>query len=178
MRFMKRLNPIFLSCAALLLLAGCSGTKETLGLTREAPDEFAVVKRAPLELPPDYTLRPPEPGAPRPQEQATDQQARQAVFGLEEVRPQNTARGEDSILLQKAGADAVDPNIRSAVDRETRVMAEQDRPAVKKLLNIGKDDVEPPATLVDAEAEAERLRKNQEEGKPLSEGETPTIEEE
>ena len=28
------------------------------------PDEFQVVRRAPLILPPDYSLRPPEPGAP------------------------------------------------------------------------------------------------------------------
>ena len=32
------------------------------------PDEFAVVTRAPLSLPPDYGLRPPRPGAARPNE--------------------------------------------------------------------------------------------------------------
>ena len=46
-----------------LALSGCSDAKEQLGLTRSAPDEFAVVKRAPLAMPPDYTLRPPRPGA-------------------------------------------------------------------------------------------------------------------
>ena len=29
---------------------------------KRSPDEFAVVRRAPLILPPDYGLRPPRPG--------------------------------------------------------------------------------------------------------------------
>src|SRR3546814_5174685 len=45
-----------------------------------SPDEFRVVSRAPLTLPPDYNLRPPEPGAPRPQVGTPSQQAERAVF--------------------------------------------------------------------------------------------------
>ena len=37
------------------------------------PDEFAVESRAPLTVPPDFDLRPPEPGAPRPQEKTAKQ---------------------------------------------------------------------------------------------------------
>ena len=56
---------IAISCllfGAVLSLSACGGTKEKLGLTKKAPDEFAVVRRAPLSMPPDYTLRPPTPG--------------------------------------------------------------------------------------------------------------------
>jgi len=46
---MRRFNSIASLCLiALLGLAGCEGTKKQLGLTRSAPDEFSVVKRAPL----------------------------------------------------------------------------------------------------------------------------------
>ena len=48
-------------------VAGCESTRETFGLNKQAPDEFQVVSRAPLSLPPDFTLRVPEPGAARPQ---------------------------------------------------------------------------------------------------------------
>ncbi|WP_040612547.1 DUF3035 domain-containing protein, partial [Teichococcus cervicalis] len=42
-----------LPVACTLLLAGCGGdTARTLGFTRDAPDEFSVVTRAPLSLPP------------------------------------------------------------------------------------------------------------------------------
>ena len=66
--------------AAGAVLAGCEATKETLGLTKRSPDEFQVVSRAPLSLPPDYNLRPPTPGAPRPQEGTPRDQAQAAVF--------------------------------------------------------------------------------------------------
>ena len=59
---------------AVLALSACDSAKKQLGIERQAPDEFAVVKRAPLAMPPDYTLRPPTPGAQRPQEQTTDKQ--------------------------------------------------------------------------------------------------------
>lgn len=63
------------------LLAGCSEARQAMGLGKRAPDEFTVVKRAPLSLPPEYALRPPEPGAPRPQESSPTAQARQQVLG-------------------------------------------------------------------------------------------------
>ena len=50
--------------AAMLLIgaagvSGCSSTSKALGMTKVTPDEFRVVTKAPLVLPPDYSLRPP-----------------------------------------------------------------------------------------------------------------------
>jgi len=50
-------------------------------MSKRAPDEFAVVRRAPLIVPPDYDLRPPDPGAPRPNIGTTSDQARVALTG-------------------------------------------------------------------------------------------------
>jgi Protein of unknown function (DUF3035) len=61
------------------LLAGCTDLKQMVGLDEPMPDEFAVESRAPLTIPPDFDLRPPEPGAPRPQEKSTEQQAEQII---------------------------------------------------------------------------------------------------
>lgn len=74
---------IGLVMAGLLQLGGCSrGTvQDALGMGKRAPDEFAVVRRAPLILPPDYDLRPPDPGAPRPNIGTTSDQARVAMTG-------------------------------------------------------------------------------------------------
>lgn len=160
--------------AATLALAACSGAKEQLGLTRSAPDEFAVVKRAPLEMPPDYTLRPPRPGASRPQEQDPSQQAEGALFGNVQAGSDGLTKSE-AALLNEAGAGIAEPGIRDIVDRETATMAPKKEPVAKRLLNIGKD-AEPAATVVDPVAEAERLKQNQAEGKPVTAGETPTVE--
>ncbi len=42
-----------------LLLAGCGETGRIFGFDREGPDEFTVVRRPPLSVPPDVSLRPP-----------------------------------------------------------------------------------------------------------------------
>ena len=41
----------------------CGGTvQETFGIGKRQPDEFQIVRRQPLIVPPDSTLRPPRPG--------------------------------------------------------------------------------------------------------------------
>ena len=71
-----------------LALAGCGNSfRESLGLTRTAPDEFQVIAHAPLSMPPDINLKPPAPGAPRPQEPATRDQAQSIVVGASTGEP-------------------------------------------------------------------------------------------
>lgn len=160
-----------------LALGGCSSARETMGLNKKAPDEFKVLKRAPLELPPEYALRPPRPGAPRPQEMDTASKAAQTVFGSQEQHsqvPSNSA----SALLQQAGANSADPSIRSTLDQEVEELNETNKTVSQKLLGVtglgGKND---PASVVDAKKEAERLKENAEAGKTVTDGETPVIEE-
>ena len=63
----RRWLGIGISMTIFLTLAGCApGTvQDALGMGKRSPDEFAVVSRAPLILPPDYGLRPPAPGQSR-----------------------------------------------------------------------------------------------------------------
>ena len=170
MRFLLLILTLSISA---LSLSACEGAKKQLGLERDAPDEFAVVKRAPLEMPPEYSLRPPQPGAPRPQEQSTIDQARASVLGESGAAASDLTQGE-AALLNSAAAGA-NPDIRQIVDTEAANTVRKDEPVVKKLLNIGKDEI-PAATLVDPQAETARLKKNAAEGKPVTEGKTPTIE--
>jgi Protein of unknown function (DUF3035) len=46
-----------LTVLAGLALSGCESTKSALGLNKVTPDEFRVVTKAPLIVPPDYALR-------------------------------------------------------------------------------------------------------------------------
>ncbi len=62
-----------------MLLSGCTGLRRAVGLDQAGPDEFAVESRAPLTIPPDYDLRPPTPGAARPQEVTAADKARKVV---------------------------------------------------------------------------------------------------
>ena len=47
------------SMALVLSLGGCSGIGDALGFSKHPPDEYEVVSKAPLVVPPDYGLRPP-----------------------------------------------------------------------------------------------------------------------
>src|SRR6185369_9044239 len=115
-----------------LVVGGCSNIKQTLGLSKQSPDEFKVVSRAPLSMPPDYNLKPPTPGAPRPQEGTPRDQAKAAVFNTPDAAiadkvPPAIGEGSEgaaqsageSALLQSAGISGVNPNIRKLVDAET-----------------------------------------------------------
>jgi hypothetical protein len=66
-------------CLLPLSLGACSNFKQIIGIEKSSPDEFAVESRAPLTVPPDFGLRPPAPGAPRPQEVSAANKAQTAV---------------------------------------------------------------------------------------------------
>lgn len=60
LRLLARIAPL---AAIAITAAACGeGLKQDLGLSKQAPDEFAVVRNAPLSLPPNFNLRPPKPG--------------------------------------------------------------------------------------------------------------------
>jgi Protein of unknown function (DUF3035) len=67
------------SFCSMLLLGGCTSLRQMVGLDRTGPDEFAVESRAPLTIPPEFELRPPQLGAARPQEVSAAERARKAI---------------------------------------------------------------------------------------------------
>ena len=101
-----RIKPALLALPALAMLAGCGGGLNLFN--RDRPDEMAVSRQAPLAVPPDFALTPPEPGAPRPQTPGASQQAMDALFGGPAPRS-----GVETSAVSNAGT--ADPAIRSAV---------------------------------------------------------------
>ena len=139
--------------AAAASVTGCAGVRQAVGADKIAPDEFKVVTKAPLVMPPDYQLRPPRPGAPRPQELDPDGQARAAVFGQDVGR--EATEGERA-LVAKAGAEAVDPAIRAQIDLEAGGIVRKPENFADRILSFGDDKPDAPAP-VNAEAEQQRL---------------------
>src|SRR5208283_5335621 len=88
-----------LCLAGASLIAGCGDFKKTIGLEQTLPDEFAVESRAPLTIPPDFDLRPPQPGASRPQEKSADQQAEQII---EQAGPGGPGKQAPDVRLRSA----------------------------------------------------------------------------
>ena len=163
------------------MLVGCNNKiKRTFGVLRTPPDEFEVVSRAPLSVPPDMTLREPRPGAASLSDQIFAEQAQAAVFGVapgQATQYANTggSAGEQSLLGQ-AGALQTDPNIRARINRETAAIADAEDGFINKLLAFGTGTPNNPnEVIVDAEGETRRLRENRALGRPVTEGETPEV---
>ena len=116
---MRKSTALFLATAACGLLTACGSSGL---LNRDRPDEFAVQRQTPLVVPPDFALTPPQPGAPRPVDASTQQQALDALFGGPAPRSE-----VERNAVSRAGTAA--PGIRSAVgDPGTNTVAKVELP--------------------------------------------------
>ncbi len=111
--------------AALLALSACDTLRREAGMTKQAPDEFAVVTKAPLIIPPDFNLHPPAPGAPPLNQEGPTDSAQTALFNSSD--PQTVAAGMggnltlgERMLLANAGVQNADPAIRAELQADSR----------------------------------------------------------
>ncbi|MBD8619093.1 beta-barrel assembly complex subunit BamF [Sphingomonas sp. PP-CE-3G-477] len=104
---MRKFVPLAAGLTCVALLSGCGAGRS---LDHARPDEFAVARQAPLVIPPDFALVPPQPGAARPQDTAANAQTLDALFGG--TAPRSAA---ETGVVNDAGADSDDPGIRSSV---------------------------------------------------------------
>jgi hypothetical protein len=179
-----------MSMTIFLTLAGCGrGTvQEALGMSKRSPDEFAVVSRAPLILPPDYGLRPPAPGQSRPGVDTPSERARTSLTGEALQQPPGAdqevvsaafdERGElassgERALVAQATPTPVDPEIRRRIAEENMELAEVEEALFTRLVKWRQP--QSLGTVIDPVAESERLRANRAAGKPLTEGDSPVI---
>jgi hypothetical protein len=148
-------------------LSGCGTTAKALGMTKVVPDEFRVVTKAPLTVPPDYALRPPTPGQPRPQELQPESAARTALLGQRAAEQRDEG---EKLLASKAGGDKADPLVRYVVDDEFGQLAHKDPSFADRVMFWKKDKAAAQAaqtakasgaetsTPIDPQAEEARLK--------------------
>ena len=175
----NELFPAVLIALAAVTLGGCSAFENLGGGKKFSPDEFKIVSHSPLTMPPNAELRPPRPGEPRPQETSTADQAREALsptLAARNVAPDakvvRSGDASERALIAKAGAGGIDPNIRSQVNRDTRVIDDSNKTFIDSL--IFWRDQPTPGTIVDPSKEQQRLRDAQATGQP-STAPTPKI---
>jgi hypothetical protein len=164
----------FLLLALLPGLAGCGNgdVLRSFGLSRDAPDEFVVTARAPLSMPPTYMLRPPQPGASRPQELQPPNAAEAALVPQSALAaaPAGSSPGQLA-LVQEAGPPAP-ADIRARVDAQAAIDAP--KPGLTDKILFWFSPAEPGIT-VNAPQEAQRLRNNAALGRGVDQGETAII---
>lgn len=103
----KQLSIILLSSVA---LSACGGNG------KNSPDEFAVVERPPLAIPPESQLKPPRPGEPRAQSMDPGRRAFQALFPGKDYKLSAPKSKSEQNLLSQVGTS--EPDIRSNVNQK------------------------------------------------------------
>ena len=147
--------------AAALALSGCEQIRSAAGQGKDSPDEFAVVTKAPLVIPPDFNLKPPAPGtAPTNQIEAT-QAAQTALFPADTATVASTLPGTlspgERYFLAAAGVQNADPAIRQQIASDVKGMRAADDSFTNDMLFWKGPSPAPGSTPVDADAEARRI---------------------
>lgn len=159
------MNKKYLVLLLPFVVASCQGdVRDNLGLTREAPDEFAVERRPSLEVPPQFKLLPPSEGGSDIYISNTRETAKTAIFGETSVDAASSSGFLDRFGVQKA-----DPEIRNALKEER---GSEDPGLLDRIRSISDDSNY--KTIVDPAAERERIAGNVKEGKSVAEGEVKT----
>ena len=166
---------------SVIALTGCEETKRVFGKAKEAPDEFAVYRRAPLSLPPDSDLRPPTPGVSRPQVVNPRDQAR-AALGLSAKKTDKVdlSKSEDitrlsngeRALLALTGANKANPQIRTLVEQKTADLYETNETFTDKMVFWRSKNK---GVALDPQKELKRIREAQSLGKPLNSNDIPSV---
>ncbi|MBX3498690.1 MAG: DUF3035 domain-containing protein [Alphaproteobacteria bacterium] len=176
-----------LGLAGAMAALGACGIMDSIGGNRKvSPDEFKVVSHTPLTMPPNADLRPPRPGAPRPGDQTPQAQARAVLApaptatagrgGAARPAPApvaSTGSPAETQLLARAGGGSGGSDIRTQLNRESRILADSDRSLIDAL--IFWQDTPPPGVILDPVREQARLRAAQAQGTDPG-GATPQIE--
>jgi hypothetical protein len=131
-----------------------------------------------LTVPPDFNLRPPQPGQPRPQEGPARNQAASVLAGRQGVvvgtaAPTGAANSPGEAALLAAAGPTAPANVRARIDDETTLLDETSRSFTDRLLFWRTP--EPPGVAVDPAREQQRLRENAALGRPQTAGDTPII---
>jgi len=150
---------LLVSAAALIGASACSsGVRQALGAERSTPDEFRVVTIAPLTVPPEYNLRPPQPGELRAEDVFQDRQARRALFG-----DLDSSRATDGEILfaARAGAADANPDVRALIDGESAGIVRKRESLADRVLFWRDDErlVDDAGQPLDPEAERERVER-------------------
>ena len=117
---MKHLKPAIIPVILISALAsgGCSSATKALGLTKQAPNEFNILTKAPLIVPPEYNLLPPRVGESSSENNYSQKAARDALIGnIDAAEP---SRGE-IVLMSKAGVGQANQEIRVEIDGQNSV---------------------------------------------------------
>jgi hypothetical protein len=104
------------AAASVVALGGCESVRKAVGAEKVTPDEFRVVTKAPLVVPPEYNLRPPRPGEPRKEDLIPADAKNYGDYGG------SSASAAEQLLVGKLAQNGSDPTVRLQIDADAGVV--------------------------------------------------------
>ena len=176
-RCSKPMLRIALLALAAGLLAGCDTLRDASGAGKQPPDEFAVLTKAPLIIPPDYNLRPPQPGAAPTNQVEPTKTAQQTLYAQDPQTVASNMTGSysqgEKLLLAYAGVQNADPAIRQDLASDSKSMQGATDDFTDSVLFWKKPAPGAAETSVNADAEAGRVSAQQAAGQKVGSGAAP-----
>lgn len=151
---------ILLPFLSLMIIAGCSNDlKSSLGLRKQAPDEFVVISNPPLSMPPEFSLQ-------QPSQLQPDGNANPALD-----KEKKLSTDEQLFLKQLESDGSSGTNAKKIIDQDNLANKSnmESKGAISKALSKLRGDEED--KVIDPAAERKRLQENQQQDKPINEGE-------
>ena len=149
---------------SLFLFSACSDFKRAIGSEKSSPDEFEVVVRPPLSLPPQFSSR--------PVSQDTDTAALAASNTLDRsARFFNQGVANAKSFSDLFAFDQIEEDVRTKVDEETAGIRFERRLPLQIIFG-GLPNVGP---VVDKMGEDARIRRNKLQNRAINKGATPAI---
>lgn len=147
---------LFVLGLTLLSVSACSGTvQDRFGLQKRAPDEFQVVRRAPLVIPPDYALRAPGDGSDAAVVATPAEQAQELLTG--EPAPELVQPSSAEMAVLEMSPVAALPGIRERILEESTELVQLDEDRFLFILDFQRRDLQGAPELVDPVEESQRL---------------------
>lgn len=150
---MKQPLTVISATCVLAMATACAGGPRDPGLNDAQQDEFRVVKKAPLTVPPNYSLRPPRAGVAQPAEVDA---SRVQVTAFGSTVGVNASASERA-LVAAADANAVNPIIRAQVDYEEAGMIRKSDSLADRVLFWQGDEDERAAAQTDSATGGEQV---------------------
>ena len=143
---------ISLVIVSTLFLVSCNTVRDSAGINRKVIDEYAVIEKPPLVIPPDFNLLPPDQIKSKNIDNADTELAKEILFGLD--NNENEIKEDNSLIkeiIKETQATEIDKNIRdtinqdfagekSSINDETKFMSEDElNKAIQETANKDKN---------------------------------------
>ena len=151
----------------ILFLSSCSNSTKTINFKSESPDEFAILRKEPLVIPPNFNLRPPSVKSSNPNLSSRENNLKSAIFLTDKTNKSsknNSKKSKGEIqLIKSIGEGKLGSRIREVLEDENRQLSKAQDGVVEKIISqvTGNGSV---GKVVNPQTEVKRLQEQQSVG--------------